>query len=275
MLYKFCGDILLDSLLFKLITTPEKETALLAIPEMCADKINTLYHSSLFVGQHSIIIKTYLMIPDLMHYLHSYIKDCHICQLSRKDKTPTRQLQTRINLNYRPLSRLSMDLKVMQKSCKGHKFILCYHWWSDKLPHNCYHSRSEEIGDAIIENVISKYCIPEYIIMDQDSTFMSMLMNYLFKKLNIKIKTVAPYNHQSLQAEHGIKSLSMILTKHLTEWGQMWPKFLPLTTLVYNMCNSPNLGNYSPYELVFSRKPKVLLDLETDPDIMVSGTFKD
>ena len=88
--------ILLDSMLFKLITTLAKETALLAIPEMCADKIITLYHSSLFAG-HQGVIKTYLMIadkffiPDLMHYLHSYIKGCHICQLSRKDKTPTRQ----------------------------------------------------------------------------------------------------------------------------------------------------------------------------------------
>ena len=41
--------------------------------------------------------------------------------------------------------------------------------------------------------------------MDQESAFMSSLMTYLFPKFNIKIKTVAPYNHQSLQAEHGIK----------------------------------------------------------------------
>ena len=66
--------------------------------------------------------------------------------------------------------------------------------------------------------------------MDQDSAFMSTLMNYLFKRLNIKIKTVAPYNHQSLQAEHGIKSLLTILMKHLTEQGEMWPKYLPLVT---------------------------------------------
>ena len=46
-------------------------------------------------------------------------------------------------------------------------------------------------------------------------------MSYLFKKLGIKIKTVAPYNHQSLQAEHGIKSLSNILNKHLTKSGDM------------------------------------------------------
>ena len=111
--------------------------------------------------------------------------------------------------------------------------------------------------------------------MDQDSTFMSSLMNYLFKKIDINIKTVAPYSHQLLQAEHGIKSLSTILTKHLTDHGQMWPKYLPLAILVYNNFNSPKLGNYSPYELVFGRKPKLLLDLESNPDMKVSGTFKD
>ena len=83
-----------------------------------------------------------------------------------------------------------------------------------------HQSRSEETGNVLIDNVISKYFVPAYIIMDQDSTFMSSLMNYLFKKLNTKIKTVPPYNHQSLQVEHGIKSLSTILTKCLTELGQ-------------------------------------------------------
>ena len=86
---------------------------------------------------------------------------------------------------------------------------------------------------------------------------------------------VAPYNHQSLQAEHGIKSLSAILMKHLTSPGQMWPKYLPLATFAYNTFNTPKLANYSPYELVFGRKPKLLLNLETMPDTMVSGTFKD
>ena len=47
--------------------------------------------------------------------------------------------------------------------------------------------------------------------MDQDSAFMSSLMNYLFRKFEIKVKAVALYNHQSLQAEHGMKSLSTIL----------------------------------------------------------------
>ena len=65
-----------------------------------------------------------------------------------------------------------------------------------------YQARLEEVGEALIEDIISKFGAPKYIIMDQDSAFMSTLMNYLFKRLQIKIKTVGPYNHQSLQAEH-------------------------------------------------------------------------
>ena len=137
----------------------------------------------------------------------------------------------------------------MPRSHKGHKFILCI---IDEVTNYfitipIYQARSEEIEEALIENVITKYCIPEYIIMDQDSAFMSSLMTYLLNKFNIKMRTVASYNHQFLQAEHGIKSLSMILTKYLTNLGQMWPKYLPQAMFVCNTLNTPNLGNYSLY----------------------------
>ena len=95
--------ILLDSLLFKLVTTPDRETVLLAVPEICVDRIIALYHTSLFAG-HQGVIKMYLTISNkffirgLIHYLRSFIKGCHICQLARQDKLPMRQLQTRIYL---------------------------------------------------------------------------------------------------------------------------------------------------------------------------------
>ena len=175
------------------------------------------------------------------------------------------------------MSRLSMDLKVMPRSQKGHQYILCI---IDQVTNYLitaplYQARSEEVGEVLIENIISKYGTPKYMIMDQDIVFMSSLMTYLFKKLGIKIKTVGPYNHQSLQAEHSIKSLSNILTKHLTGQGQTWHNISSLVTFAYNIFNSPNLCNHSPYDLVFRRKPKILIDLETDQDVKVSGTYKD
>ena len=274
--------ILLDSLLFKLITIPGREAALLAIPETCVDKIITLYHSNLFAG-HQGVIKTYLtfndrfFIPNLMHYLRLYIKGCHICQLNRKGEPQYDSYKQELIYIYRPLLRFSMDLKVMLRSSRGHRYILCV---IDEVTNYMItapikHPRSEEVREALINDVISKYGVQDYMILDLDSAFMSSLMNYLFKRLVIKIKTVAPYNHQSLQAECGIKSMSNILTKHLTGLGMMWPDYLQFATLAHNTYNSSNLSNYSPYVLVFGRKPKLLLNLETDPDIKVSATYKE
>ena len=73
-------------------------------------------------------------------------------------------------------------------------YIMCHMNYLITLP--IHQSKLEEMGDALIENIITKYCVPEYMIMDEDSAFMALLMNYLFTKLNIKIKTVASYNHQ-------------------------------------------------------------------------------
>ena len=55
----------------------------------------------------------------------------------------------------------------------------------------------------------------------------------------------------------------------------MLPKYLSLATFAYNIFNTPNLGNYSPYELTFGRKPRQLINLDSNPDIKVSGTFQE
>ena len=83
--------VLLDTLLFRI--SLEKETTVLAVPQTCTDKIITLYHKSLFAG-HQGVVKTYLtisdkfFIPSLIHYLRSYIKGCHLCQLACNEKPP-------------------------------------------------------------------------------------------------------------------------------------------------------------------------------------------
>ena len=83
-------------MLFKI--PPDKETAVLAVPETCTDRIITLYHTSLFAG-HKGVIETYLtisdkfFIPNLIHYLRSYIKGCHLCQLVQNEKAAARQYQ--------------------------------------------------------------------------------------------------------------------------------------------------------------------------------------
>ena len=78
-----------------------------------------------------------------------------------------------------------MDLKVMPRSSKGYKFILCI---IDEVRNYLitvpmYQSKAKGVGEALIEHIITKYFISDCIIMDQYSTFMSSLMNYLFSNL--------------------------------------------------------------------------------------------
>ena len=50
---------------------------------------------------------------------------------------------------------------------------------------------------------------------------------------------------------------------------------MSLASFAYNTFNSPSLGNYYPYELTFGRKPKLLLNVDSNPDIKVSRNFKE
>ena len=92
--------VLLDQLLFKLITVPDIEKALLAIPESCTDKIISLYHDSLFAGQQG-VIKTYLtmsrtfFIPKFNALSKSILESLSHMPICRNDKPPSRQLETR------------------------------------------------------------------------------------------------------------------------------------------------------------------------------------
>ena len=99
-------------------------------------------------------------------------------------------------------------------------------------------------------------------------------MEAFVTQLNIKMTLVSPTNHKLLQAEHGIKNLSGLLVKHLSEvWS--WHSCLPYSMLCYNAYSTHNLNGYSPYKLVFGHKMTLSQELELKVDTVVSGTFTD
>ena len=72
-----------------------------------------------------------------------------------------------------------MDPKVMPRLNRGHIYMFCIldeiiNYLITILIHQ---PRSEEVGDTLIKNIISKYYGPDYIMMDQDSAFMSSFIN--------------------------------------------------------------------------------------------------
>ena len=163
-----------------------EQEPILCVPPSKIDIFLDQYHTSL-LGGHSGITKCYqtlkqrIYCPSLPYYVRLYIISCHICQLFKGSKRFDRLLMRRFyDISTPTLTNISMDIKHMPPS------NLAY------------------------------YAVPMRIICDQDPAFMSSLCQWFFKAYGIQLVTVSPTNHKSLQAEHGIKSLSNMLIKHLS-----------------------------------------------------------
>ena len=271
----------LDGLLFKILENGEGNLdTLMCIPTSKVHILLNAYHSSI-LGGHTGITKCYHTIsqrfycPNLAENLRAYITGCHVCQLFKKGKDLKRPYQKRMNLNVPAMTKISMDIKQMPAN-KGYSHILVLLCevtnYMVALP--LMSTRTPHILDAFQRGYLAYFGPPTHIICDQDPAFISSLMEAFVTQLNIKIVLVSPTNHQSLQAEHGIKSLPGLLVKHLsTVWS--WHSVLPYSMLCYNGYSSPNLNGYSPYELVFGHKMILSHELEIKVDTVVSGTFKD
>ena len=273
--------LILDGLLFKILDNGEGNLdTVKCIPTSKVHILLNVYHSSILEG-HTGITKCYHTIsqrfycPNLAENLTAYITGCHVCQLFKKGKDLKRPYQKRINLNVPAMTKISMGIKQMPAN-KGYSHILVLLCevtnYMVALP--LMSTRTPHILDAFQRGYLAYFGPPTHIICDQDPAFTSSLMEAFVTQLNIKIVLISPTNHQSLQAEHGIKSLSGLLVKHLsTVWS--WHSVLPYSMLCYNGYSSPNLNGYSPYELVFGHKMTLSRELEIKVDTVVSGTFKD
>ena len=120
-----------------------------------------------------------------MHYIGSYLRGSDTCQLHKIGATPQRQFENRINLNYTSMNKLSHDIKYMYRVSAGHIFILMvvdevknYLVTIPLLKGTFY-----EIGEALINNVFCKHGPPHYLIFDQDQTFLSSVMQCVYRRL--------------------------------------------------------------------------------------------
>ena len=150
--------------------------------------------------------------PPIMPLSHSQTQ-----WLFKKGKDFKRPYQKRINLNVPAMTKISMDIKQMLVN-KGYSHILVLLCevtnYMVALP--LMSTRTPHILDAFQKGYLAYFGPPTHVVCDQDPAFTSSLMKAFVTQLNVKVILVSPTNHQSLQAEHGINSLSGLLVKHLS-----------------------------------------------------------
>ena len=204
-----------------------EQEPILCVPSSKIDIFLDQYHTSL-LGGHSGITKCYqtlkqrIYCPNLPYYVRLYIISCHICQLFKESKKFDRPLMRRFyDINTPTMTNISMDIKHLPPSKSLYKYILVLLCDISNflVATPMKKATAEEVCSILFDNFMAYYAVPMRIICDQDPAFMSSLCQWFFKAYGIQLVTVSPTNHKSLQAEHGIKSLSSILMKHLSGLG--------------------------------------------------------
>ena len=258
-----------------------EQEPVLCVPPSKIDIFLDQYHTSL-LGGHSGITKCYQTVrqriycPSLPYYVRLYIISCHICQLFKNSKKFDRPLMRRFyDINTPTMTNISMDIKHMPPSKSPYKYILVLLCDISNflVATPMKKATAEEVCSILFDNFMAYSAVPMRIICDQDPAFMSSLCQWFLKAYGMQLVTVSPTNHKSLQAEHGIKSLSNILMKHLSGLGDDWHLYTSPAMLTYNTYNTPNLDNLSPFELALGRKPILVPKLENAPHIPITGTL--
>ena len=118
--------------------------------------------------------------------------------------------------------------------------------------------QTQMIADALLHRVFFLTGPPTKLSIDQDSALTSLVIKEVLTSLEYMMQIISPWNHGSSKAERQIQTIGNMINKHLTQKGAAWPLYAAISAYAMNSFASMALQGLSPFELVFTRKPRQL-----------------
>lgn len=229
-------------------------------------------------------IKLYITWPGLEQDVTEYVRKCKICQISKESNHKIKQRLEITDTHDRPWIKIYLDIVgPLPQTENDNKYILTC---QDNLSKYVIvipikNQTVEEVTDAFVNKVILIYGIPNYIVTDQGTNFMSDMFKKICKLFKIeKIHTAAyhPESNGALERTH--KTLVTYLRCFCDPKTPDWDKWLPFASFTYN--TTPHTSTkFSPYEILYGRKCNIPGTLQTTPqplynydDIVQNVKFK-
>ena len=116
------------------------------------------------------------------------------------------------------MGKLSCDIKYMYGTSTDRKFIplLADEVKNYLMTITLYLETLHKVEESLINHLFYKHCPFLYLIFDEDHAFLSSVMQYIYKRLVIKMKTISPDNHGSLNTERHVRTIREMIVKQLT-----------------------------------------------------------
>jgi len=278
--------ILIQDLLFKIsLADFDDDFCLqLCIPESQSTFVISMYHDSL-MAMHQGVTRTYntikakFFIPGLYDRLCTFLRSCTVCQERKIPQTRDSQQvrENRIFTEYKPFNEVHVDIKHMFPATDGSNYLVIA---------TCVQTRyvvgipvknieATTIAEVLLQRLVFQFGIPRLLVTDMGSQFTAKVFNLICQTLGTEQIMVSPENHGSLVCERSIQTISKLLLSQLQGNGRAWCFYVQAACHAYNTFAHSTLGGYSPFELVYMRKPPDWLGIETHPLDGVPVTYLD
>lgn len=235
------------------------------VPEMLRKEILLARHASPVAG-HNGVAKTFDLIqrefwwPSLRKDVLAVVSQCDVCQRTKVPRhLPHGYLQPLPTPN-RPWSSLSMDFIVKLPVSQGFDSILVV---VDRLTKMAHFLPCNETIDApglaqlYIKHIFRIHGLPESIISDRGSTFLSKFWLKVVELLSITPKPSTAFHPETDgQTERVNQCLEQFLRCYTNHQQDDWSSWLPIAEFQYNNCQNTSTGS-SPFYANYGFHPRM------------------
>ncbi|KAH9087047.1 hypothetical protein Ae201684P_000461 [Aphanomyces euteiches] len=256
------------------IKTPLRNPELVVvpvIPHTLVEEVLYASHASSLAG-HLGLMKTRERIRRTAYWLNwqsdckEYVSKCPDCNRAKGGR-PWKQgpMQRMPIYSLRgPFGLVVVDaLGPLPTTNRGHKYILVFAdyftRWVEAFP--VPDLKTSTFARVFIDGVLCRFGIPDKLLTDRGSNFVSELATTMYTTLGIHKLASAPYHPQGQglveRFNHTIvQMLKIFVNDHQTDWDTYLPRLL----FAYRTAHHETLGD-SPYFCLFGRDPTLPLDL--------------
>lgn len=243
-----------------------KEVEIVIVPKVKRKEILELAHDHRLSG-HMGISKTVKKLkerfywPKLSRDVIEYIKTCQNCQQTKPGNKKRFAEMKNIKVS-RIMEKIGIDIVgPVEATPDGYKYLLViveyFSKWAEAIP--IKNQEAKTVANALMNEFICRYGVPESIHTDQGRNFDSELIQELCKLLSSKKTRTTAYHPQS----DGLVERTNRTIKNLVRpcmGKENWMQVIPQIMFAYRSSVHESTG-YTPAELWFGRQYKLPLDL--------------
>ena len=162
-----------------------------------------------------------------------------------------------------PFDRLALDIVgPLPKTSRGHRYILVLVDYATRYPEALpLRAATAKAVAKELMLLFSRVGIAREVLTDQGTCFMSRVMKELLSLLQVKQLRTSVYHPQTDGlVERFNKTLKQMLKKAMDTDGKNWDQLLPHVLFAVREVPQASTG-FSPFELLYGRRPRGLLDL--------------